>query len=191
MAKVSAQKRTNRYAPPSVVEEARRLYSLGLTACEVAKRLGRADTTVNNWVRDIVRSRLAGRKKINGYILLHKPSHPQAKRGYVREHRLVMEAALGRYLGQNEVVHHKNGAKDDNRLENLELLSSAEHARVHGNVGLYGNIPILLVGEATGDTQEFQSCAEASRWLGVSRSAVQRALAEGRGLRSGFSPLPV
>jgi hypothetical protein len=51
------------------------------------------------------------------------PSHPKAKtaNGYILEHVLVMEELLGRYLVDGENVHHKNGVKDDNRPENLEL----------------------------------------------------------------------
>lgn len=56
-----------------------------------------------------------------GYIMLHCPNHPMAQNGYVQEHRLVMEAHWGRYLLPTEMVHHKNGNKSDNRLENLEL----------------------------------------------------------------------
>lgn len=75
-----------------------------------------------------------GKYKTGGYIYVYKPDHPQAKRNkrhYVAEHRLVMEEHLGRYLESYEVIHHKNGVRDDNRLENLQLMTKREHDKHH------------------------------------------------------------
>jgi len=68
----------------------------------------------------------------DGYILVKSPEHPFANNAnYVREHRLVMEQHLGRFLQPSELVHHLNSIKHDNRIENLQLIAShAEHVRI-------------------------------------------------------------
>lgn len=67
-----------------------------------------------------------------GYILLKMPKHPQAdKRGWILQHRLIMEDIIGRQLKASEVVHHINGHKADNRPSNLQILENqSEHMRL-------------------------------------------------------------
>lgn len=68
----------------------------------------------------------------NGYIMRKVAEHPRRnKNGYVPEHTLVMEAHLGRYLCEDEVVHHINHVRDDNRIENLQLMTKQEHYLFH------------------------------------------------------------
>lgn len=69
----------------------------------------------------------------HGYITVYAPEHPFADHhGHVYEHRIVMEQKLERYLTVIERIHHINGVKSDNRLENLKLCSClAEHRSLH------------------------------------------------------------
>lgn len=68
-----------------------------------------------------------------GYVMEYAPDHPDAPKGkgYVLQHRLVMERQLGRYLTDSEVVHHRNEDKQDNRPENLEILTRSKHMKLH------------------------------------------------------------
>jgi hypothetical protein len=67
-----------------------------------------------------------------GRVYVRKPGHPRAtKDDYVFRYVLVAEEMLGRSLAPGEVVHHLNGVKDDDRPENLAVMTQSEHRRLH------------------------------------------------------------
>lgn len=90
------------------------------------KRPGRHGKKAPNWKGGI-------QKQSDGYILEYCPKHPfTSKRGFVLQHRLVMEKYIKRFLLPTEIVHHINEIKDDNRIENLMLLNNrGEHNTIH------------------------------------------------------------
>lgn len=70
--------------------------------------------------------------KKGDYVYALVPNHPNAtKNGYVLHHRVVMENHLGRLLNADEVVHHINQNKFDNRIENLEVMKRTVHSKKH------------------------------------------------------------
>ena len=66
-----------------------------------------------------------------GYIRVLATDHPFNNRGYVYEHRLVIEKMIERYLQPWETVHHINEIKIDNRVDNLYVCTVPEHTSIH------------------------------------------------------------
>ena len=66
-----------------------------------------------------------------GHRRLYKPEYSKNIGGLIAEHRYIMEMHLGRRLTDKEVVHHINEIPDDNRIENLKIMSASEHSTLH------------------------------------------------------------
>lgn len=118
----------------SVDPEAVRLMAETMTSRQIADVLGITREHVNTIARE------HGFKCQNhfhkGYATTHNGYRMERRNGnrasgYKLIHRAVMEAHIGRPLGNDEIVHHKNHDKTDNRIENLEIMSRSEHARLH------------------------------------------------------------
>lgn len=88
---------------------------------------------------------------INKYWSVKIPSHPNTdNQGYVREHRLVMEKQLGRYLTKHEVVHHLDGNTLNNNISNLKIVSASEHAKIHKTKDMSNRYCLLCNSKTTG-----------------------------------------
>lgn len=70
----------------------------------------------------------------NKYQTIYTMSREDNKYGWVAEHRLLAEHVLGRKLRSDEVVHHRNFMANDNRLENLEVMTEREHQQLHSSI---------------------------------------------------------
>jgi DNA-binding transcriptional MerR regulator len=111
----------------------------GVAVSEIARRVGTTSSKVSAFLKKHSIPRIPFRQAgennpswrggrvidKDGYVLVKSPDHPRRDRhGYVREHRLVMEARLGRLLTETEVVHHRDGGKQNNSPDNLEVFDT-------------------------------------------------------------------
>ena len=154
---------------PDFVEKVLCRWVRGESQESIRTELGCSRAVVNGILRSrgiTVKSRILGERhpfwkggrvlNPHGYVQVLVPyDHPYASmrlaNGYVLEHRLVMAEHLGRPLSPHETVHHVDGDKTHNRIENLEL-----HAGRHGaglrfqcaDCGSHNVIPVPLVGKA-------------------------------------------
>jgi len=122
-----------------------KLFEENLCVSKIAEECGVSITTISRWaayfeireIRPFTGDRKGAKNpywkggryidKTWGYVWVHKPEHLCAnKKGYVAEHRLVAEKIISRPLRANEIVHHKNKKKHDNRIKNLEIIVLGE-----------------------------------------------------------------
>jgi transposase-like protein len=170
------------------IDLVRQLAAEGTSLGEIARRVGTKHQTVAKFLRlhqiPYTPFRQSGPNNPawkggrvvdkDGYILIWHPDHPHADRhGYVREHRLVMERVLGRYLLPTEVVDHIDGVRDHNDDSNLQLFASN---RDHLAATLQDRVPNWTPGGKDRLRESF------ARNPGMNNSASQRAL------RSGVAP---
>lgn len=121
-----------------------RMLKAGCSYSEIARKIGSTHTRVSEFADRYNlpysfdqfgvpenNPKWRGGRKIDkdGYVMIHEPDHPNAtSHGYIREHRKAMSEHLGRPLTDEEVVHHIDGDKKNNEIDNLRLYSSnGEH----------------------------------------------------------------
>ena len=85
--------------------------------------------------------KLNGRKQHQTLITFGKYKYVTINGKSYPEHRFVMEQHLGRKLDSKEIVHHINGDRGDNRIENLEVVNHKRHVYLH-RIKIYKNMPV-------------------------------------------------
>lgn len=124
--------RNLKHGNPNYVEKAGRKYQFHIVLCSYCRNEIKRSRSLVKKHKNIYCSRECmgnarrfGYKDKNGYI------HFKINGKIKKEHRIVMEKHLGRKLEKDECIHHINGIKTDNRIDNLKVLSNREHFFEH------------------------------------------------------------
>ena len=118
-----------------ITRRAKRCKSCGTIKCKTGTKQPKSFSEKMSIIRKGENNNFwkGGKINIDGYIYIKVYNHPNKNaRGYIAKHRLIMEKNLNRYLTKKEVIHHKNGIRDDNKIENLQLFKNqSEHISFH------------------------------------------------------------
>ena len=131
----------------------------------------------------------------NGYIMVKCPNHPHCDgKGYVREHILVMEKYLGRYLTEDEVVHHIDENKLNNDISNLQLMTKYEHKCYHSSkprkhVDLEKSKELLLKGYTMPQVAKYYNVSESGLRKKFKANGIELNLKRGSARRKYFDDL--
>jgi hypothetical protein len=161
-----------------------------LSAEEIGKRFGCAASTVRRKLVEFNMPKGSGRHRpprgadhwswrggthidSRGYVRSRCPDHPNAaKNGYVAEHRRVASTVLGRRLSSEEEVHHVDGNKLNNSPENLLVVPTGDHQRLHIRVyqellALRKEVEALRGGARACSADQEADSRDAAEWKGV------------------------
>jgi len=109
-----------------------------------------------------------------GRIGIYIPEHPKCNnRGYVLRYRFIMEQSIGRFLDSNELVHHKNGNKLDDRIINLDIMTRSDHAKHHDNFNHKNKLDYSKIKKLRIKGYGYKRM---SKVLGYPRSSIQSAI---------------
>lgn len=131
-----SQKRTRQVNTDEIIS----IYDKGIFSIrQIAKEYKISHTTVRRWLAKLGRNIVKGEhhpfwkggkyRSCKGYIMIRKVGYYK-KATYVSEHRLIWEQYYKQKLPKGWVIHHLNGIKEDNRIENLFALPQKEHSKI-------------------------------------------------------------